>query len=250
MGTTAILSSANSPLGTDGKPLFDDQKNRPMLTQTFKDNATGALFTVAVNHLKSKGSACDDVGDPDTGDGQGNCNITRTNAASALTQWLAGNPTSVKTDNILIIGDLNAYAMENPITAIKNAGYVDEVARFDALNDRYSYVYAAESGYLDHALASNALSSQIVGTTHWHINADEPRALDYNEEYKSALQVQTLYSTEPYRASDHDPVVVGLALNAPTKKPKHEFHRGHHNGHNNGHNNGQGNWLFNWLFNR
>ena len=35
-------------------------------------------FTVAVNHFKSKGSACNDVGDPDTGDGQGNCNLTRT----------------------------------------------------------------------------------------------------------------------------------------------------------------------------
>ena len=39
--------------------------------------ATGARFTVVVNHLKSKGSDCNDVGDPDLGDGQGNCNLTR-----------------------------------------------------------------------------------------------------------------------------------------------------------------------------
>ena len=38
---------------------------------------TGARFTVVVNHLKSKGSACADIGDPDAGDGQGNCNQTR-----------------------------------------------------------------------------------------------------------------------------------------------------------------------------
>ncbi|WP_418606441.1 hypothetical protein [Georgenia sp. SUBG003] len=47
-----------------------------MLTQTFREIGTGEVFTVSINHLKSKGSAC--AGDPDTGDGQGNCNLTRT----------------------------------------------------------------------------------------------------------------------------------------------------------------------------
>jgi hypothetical protein len=219
VGKTAILSSANSPKDSNNVPLFDDTKSRPMLTQTFFDKASGAEFTVAVNHLKSKGSDCNEAGDPDIGDGQGNCNITRTKAAQALTKWLATKPTGSSTDNTLIIGDLNSYAKEDPITTIKNAGYVDQVERFDAPEDRYSYVYSAESGYLDHALASKALSSQIVGTTHWHINADEPRALDYNEEYKTALQIQNLYSPEPYRASDHDPVVIGLALTRKTLLP-------------------------------
>ena len=41
------------------------------------DSSTGGMFTVAVNHLKSKGSDCNDVGDPDLGDGAGNCNVTR-----------------------------------------------------------------------------------------------------------------------------------------------------------------------------
>ena len=219
VGKTAILNSANSPKDSNNVPLFDDTKNRPTLTQTFFDKATGAEFTVAVNHLKSKGSDCNAAGDPDIGDGQGNCNITRTKAAQALTKWLATKPTGSSTNNTLIIGDLNSYAKEDPITTIKRAGYVDQVERFDAPEDRYSYVYSAESGYLDHALASTALSSQIVGTTHWHINADEPRALDYNEEFKTPLQIQNLYSPEPYRASDHDPVVIGLALTRKTLFP-------------------------------
>ena len=46
-----------------------------------------------MNHLKSKGSACADIGDPDTGDGQGNCNLTRKAAAEALVDWLATDPT-------------------------------------------------------------------------------------------------------------------------------------------------------------
>ena len=62
-------------------PRFIDTKSRPSLAQTFQVNATGARFTVVVNHLKSKGSACDDVGDPDLGDGQGNCSQTRRAAA-------------------------------------------------------------------------------------------------------------------------------------------------------------------------
>ena len=62
-------------------PRFIDTKSRPTLAQTFEVNATGARFTVAVNHLKSKGSDCLDVGDPDLFDGQGNCSQTRRAAA-------------------------------------------------------------------------------------------------------------------------------------------------------------------------
>src|SRR5690606_34679005 len=74
---------------------FNDDENRPVLAQTFMNVENGGLVTVAVNHLKSKGSDCNEVGDPDLGDGAGNCNITRTLAAEALVDWLAGDPTGV-----------------------------------------------------------------------------------------------------------------------------------------------------------
>ncbi len=67
VGAFQTLDSADDP-------RFIDTKSRPALAQTFIDNSTGGIFTVVVNHFKSKGSACDDVGDPDAGDGQGNCN--------------------------------------------------------------------------------------------------------------------------------------------------------------------------------
>ena len=111
VGAHAILTSAVDP-------RFIDTKSRPVLAQTFERNATGARFTVAANHLKSKGSECDDVGDPDAGDGQGNCNGTRTDAAEALVDWLATDPTGEGNGRNLIIGDLNSYAMEDPIDAI------------------------------------------------------------------------------------------------------------------------------------
>ena len=112
IGPFKVLTSAVDP-------RFIDTRSRPALAQTFQENATGARFTVIVNHLKSKGSACDDIGDPDVGDGQGNCNVTRTNAAKALVDWLATDPTGSGDPDFLIIGDLNSYAMEDPIDAIK-----------------------------------------------------------------------------------------------------------------------------------
>jgi predicted extracellular nuclease len=201
VGTTAILDSSEDA-------TFNDDKNRPVLTQSFKAN--GEYFTVAVNHFKSKGSDCDALSDPDTGDGQGNCNITRTTAATALVNWLATDPTGITGAGYLIIGDLNSYAMEDPITAIKNAGYTNLIDAYGV--NPYSYVYAGQAGYLDHALASASLTDLVTGTAVWHSNADEPRALDYNEEYKTTGQITSLYSADAYRASDHDPVINGLNL--------------------------------------
>lgn len=204
-GTTAVLNSSTAPSGT----IFLDSKNRPVLIQSFQHIFTGEIFTVAVNHLKSKGSACDDVGDPDVGDGQGNCNETRTNAAEALAAYLATNPTTIGSSYNLIIGDLNAYAREDPITVIEAAGYTNLVSFFGGL-DAYGYQFDGQWGYLDHALASDALFPFITGAAEWHINADEPIALDYNMEFKSAGQLVSLYDDSPFRSSDHDPVLVGL----------------------------------------
>ena len=199
VGAAAILDSSVDP-------TFIDTKNRPALAQTFEENTTGEQFTVVVNHFKSKGSSCDDIGDPDLGDGQGNCPATRTSAAIALTNWLATDPTGSGDPDFLIIGDLNSYAMEDPIVAIEGAGYTDLIEAY-AGPDAYSYVFYGQAGYLDQALANAALGSQVAGATVWHVNADEPSALDYNDYNQPAL-----YNPDPYRSSDHDPVLVGLNL--------------------------------------
>jgi uncharacterized protein len=195
-------------------PRFDETKSRPSLAQTFQDNATGRKLTVVVNHLKSKSSAC--AGDPDTGDGSGDCNQTRTRAAAALVDWLKTDPTGSGDPDFLLIGDMNAYTFESPIQTFVDGGLTNLVRKYDGLAG-YSYVFDGESGYLDHALATPSLESQVTGVGHWHINPDESAALDYNVEFKSANQVNTFYSPGPYRSSDHDPVVIGLELApAPT----------------------------------
>ncbi len=201
IGAFAVLDSSVDP-------TFDDTKNRPVLAQSFAENTSGAVFTVAVNHLKSKGSNCDDVGDPDIGDGQGNCNLTRTSAAQALVDWLATDPTDSGNSDALILGDLNAYAEEDPVVAIESAGYFDLIQAFvgqGVADGAYSFTFFGESGYLDHALASPTMMVQVMDAAFWHINADEPSGLDYNDYNQPGL-----YNPDEFRSSDHDAVVVGL----------------------------------------
>jgi len=188
-------------------PRFVDSRNRPALAQSFEVIATGAVLTVVVNHLKSKGSSCDSIGDPNIDDGQGNCNMTRTNAAAAIADWINTDPTASGDTDFLIIGDLNAYLMENPLTALKNAGLT---SLLEANSNAYSFQFDAMAGALDHALTSASLTGQVREATEWHINSDEPQLLDYNLE--NGRDANLFDPNLPYRASDHDPVIIGLDL--------------------------------------
>jgi len=163
---------------------FHDQLNRPVLAQTFEVNISGERFTVAVNHLKSKGSDCVDEGDPDMGDGQGNCNLTRTDGAQALVDWLATDPTGSGDPDFLIVGDLNAYAMEDPVMVIEGGGYADLIKTF------------VGTGFADGAYSFNFFGQS---------GSDEPRGLDYND-----FNQPDLFNPDQFRASDHDAIVVNL----------------------------------------
>jgi uncharacterized protein len=218
VGDFAILDSSVDP-------RFVDTRNRPALAQTFKENSTGASFTVVVNHLKSKGSGCG-PGDDDTTTGQGNCNGTRTQAAEALVDWLASDPTGTGEEDVLIIGDLNSNAKEDPIVALQNGGYTDMVAALGGPN-AYGYVFDGQLGYLDHALANSSLVPQVADVAEWHINADEIPLFDYNDDVRStgeaAFEEESdtlpLYEPNEFRTSDHDPVIVGLDLTIPNSAP-------------------------------
>jgi hypothetical protein len=203
IGETAVL---DSPAFLDPNGL-GEAKNRAAVAASFLEKGTGEKFTVVVNHLKSKGSGCG-VGDDDPY--QGSCNLTRTLAAEALADWLAGFPTDSKDTDILIIGDLNSYDHEDPIGALAAVGYTDLVGLFGG-EFAYSYVFDGQFGYLDYAMANESLESQVTGATVWHVNADEPDILDYDTSFKSDTQ-DALFAVNPYRSSDHDPVLVGLAL--------------------------------------
>ena len=204
-----ILNSANSALDDQGVALFDDSRNRPMLAQRFRLLENDAEFAVMVNHLKSKGSGCGSA-DGDNGDGQGQCNLARTRAAQAIGLFAAEHFAEVPA---LVIGDLNAYAKEDPIMTLAQAGYINV---FEALGKEpgHGYVFSGMSGSLDHALLNDVALQHLADATKWNINADEPIVLDYNTENKSEQHLVDYYAADAYRSSDHDPVVVAFDLPA------------------------------------
>lgn len=186
-------------------PNFDTSRHRPALAQVFKDKATGEEFSVVVNHLKSKGSACG-AGDPEDPNGQGNCNGTRVKGAKALANWINTDEDLSRSGRTLVIGDLNSYAKEDPIAALEDAGLENMVAKFGG-DDAYSYVFDGQTGYLDHALATAKLAGEIEGVVDWHNNSDEPDINDYNLDFGRS---PAYFEDNPYRASDHDPVIIGF----------------------------------------
>ncbi len=196
------LELVTTSVKTAQQTIFE---RRP-LAATFIQRATGEKFTVVVNHFKSKASAGNLTGDSDQGDGQGLSNATRVAQAQALSNFL---DTLNDDSDILVIGDFNAYAQEEPLQVIEQAGYSNLISA-----QNYSYVFDGQKGSLDHAFASASLASAVAGTSIWHINADEPAVLDYNTNYKSSTQQVDLYSTDAYRASDHDPLLIALQFTA------------------------------------
>jgi 5'-nucleotidase len=199
--TTAIIfkPAAVRPLGPS-RSLNDESvwfNAREPIAQTFTSGA--AAFTVVANHLKSKSSSDTAVGDnADTGDGQGAFNGDRVRQAGSLVAFVDQIKADTGSQDVLLLGDFNAYTQEDPMQVLYGAQYVD-------LNDtgKVSYVFDGESGSLDHAVASPSLAARVTGVDIWEINAHESFAFQYDG-------TPGFYAADPYRASDHNPIIVGL----------------------------------------
>lgn len=175
--------------------------SRPPVAQAFRAGK-GPVFVLTATHLKSKGSCYEADGmDLDQGDGQGCWNATRVASAARLGQWLAGDPTRSGSDLSMIIGDFNAFAQEEPIQTLTAAGWRNALPTAPG-SAHYSFVFADQSGRLDHALLSPALQRRLRGAAEWHNNADELALFDYHHDAEG----------QHWRASDHDPLLLGLAL--------------------------------------
>ena len=196
------VDPVGDPVGLVDETVWDNA--REPIAQTF--TADGDTFTVVANHFKSKTPGTDPAptGDNvDAGDGQGAWNGDRVRQAASLAAFAdevverAGDP------DILLLGDLNAYTQEDPIERLRQAGFVDLGERLDP--GRYSYVFDDQSGSLDHALTRGAMVGKITDLTHWNINAVESFAYQYDGD-------PALYAPDPYRSSDHDPLILGIDL--------------------------------------
>ena len=177
--------------------------DRPPLAATFRELETGEDFSLIVVHFKSKGG-CPSAGDTDKG--QGCWNLRRAAQSQAVLDFAKTLQAQSGDSDVLLIGDLNSYRLEDPIT-ITAPDFTNLDDRLP-LEERYTYVFAGELGTLDYALATPSMNDQVSDFQIWHINSDEPRILDYNQEYNPAY----LYRPYPFRSSDHDPLLIGLEL--------------------------------------
>jgi 5'-nucleotidase len=192
---TVAFASARKPLAQVFKPVGapDDKK-----------------FIAIANHFKSKGSAATPE---DTDKGQGASNLARTEQAKSLLAFSDELQKSKGTDKVFLVGDFNSYAKEDPINVLTAAGYVnqDEKATNADGSAKHSYLFGGLVGSLDHILASPGANSAVTGADIWNINSVESVALEYSRYNNNATNY---YAPDQYRASDHDPVVVGLDLPA------------------------------------
>lgn len=193
VGTSATL--VDGPFG---------MRSRAPLAQAFRPLrggvAAGPVFVVAANHFKSKGCTDAAGADLDQHDGQACWNALRTASAQRLDAWLRTDPTRSGSDLALIVGDLNAYAQEDPVSALRAAGWIDAL-HAARVSSPYSYVFDAQAGRLDHALLSPALARRLSGAAEWHVNADEPASSGYRDG-----------GAGPWGSSDHDPLLLGFRL--------------------------------------
>jgi 5'-nucleotidase len=193
---SAAFSNARQPLSQAFRPVGGD---------------AGSTFLAIANHFKSKGSGTGP--DADAGDGQGGSNGSRINQANALVAFAAEREAAAGTDKVFLLGDFNAYSMEDPIEVLRAAGYVDLGS---TETDEYSYVFSGLSGSLDHVLASPAAAEVVTGVDIWNINSGEGIGLEYS---RFNNNVRQLYQPDQFRSSDHDPVVVGVDLLADVIEP-------------------------------
>lgn len=168
----------------------------------FREKATGERFILSVNHFKAK-SGKGTGPDSDKNDGQGSFNATRVEEAQSVIDQYKRYMPALKEKDILIMGDLNAYGKEDPITRFTSNGFIDLHRAFHA-DSSYSYMFGGLAGYLDHAISNNTLYPQITGAVGFHINSDEDDYYTYDRSGDQSM----------FRCSDHDPVLVGLRLDS------------------------------------
>ena len=197
--TWAGRSYADGEDATDAGPFGNA---RTPIAAAFTPVGGGAPMLVAVNHFKSKGSAPEDPADPNADNGQGAWNAARVAQANALLAWVPKVQSDARTDAVALVGDFNSYTHEDPLETLYDAGWTNAAKQKD-----YSYNFDGLSGSLDHVLLNPAADKRLTGSGVWNINSVEPVLREYSR-YKSTLV--DYFRDDVYRASDHDPVKVGL----------------------------------------
>ncbi|MBQ8101233.1 MAG: hypothetical protein IJ169_08105 [Paludibacteraceae bacterium] len=153
-----------------------------MRLQSFEELTTGSRFTLSMNHFKS---------------GSGDSNITaRATNASQLLSSLTSQPHQKA---ILVMGDMNAQIDESSLQQLVEAGYEEQLLRYDEY--AYSYCYYGTEELIDHSFANKEMRKYVTGAGVFHICTACGSPGSKNEDY---------------RYSDHDPYLVAFSLPSAT----------------------------------
>lgn len=165
----------------------------------FREKATGEKFIFSINHFKAKSNP------ESANNGQGMYNEVRVEEAQSVISYYRKYYANkaIQDKDLLVMGDLNSYAKEDPINVLLENELIDLHRAFHA-DSSYSYQFKGKAGYLDHALCNGTLRPQITGMAAYHINSDENDIYTYDKSSDRTM----------FRCSDHDPVLVGLKLDS------------------------------------
>jgi predicted extracellular nuclease len=208
VGASIVLSNDSGP----GQPFSIARE--PLAQGFMKVGATSHdTFLVVANHLKSKGPGTplypgdeEDTSSPAVD--QGAYNATRVREVQDVNTFANQVASNLGTNRIFLLGDFNAYTHEDPMQTLYADGYTDLGSTLDPTE--WTYSFNSLEGSLDHVLANPAALAMVTGADVWQINAQEAVAYNYSRyNYNATLLFD---GTEPFAASDHDPVVVGLNL--------------------------------------
>jgi uncharacterized protein len=163
---------------------FED--SRKPLAAEFKFN--GEKVVVVANHLNSKG-----------GDGALfgadhpvvlGSEAQRIKQATIINDFVNELESKMKDANVVVLGDMNDFEFSAPIKTLEGDVLKDMMNKLPAA-ERYTYNYQGNAQVLDHILVSNNLAKKVKIDT-ININSD--------------------FSEEDGRASDHDPVLAQLKI--------------------------------------
>lgn len=184
----SVFSNAREPLAQAFKPAGGEDSES---------------FVAIANHFKSKGSAPSSGVNADNG--QGGWNADRVRQAEAVAAFADTVAQDAGTERVFLLGDFNSYAAEDPMQVFAEAGYEN----LGKATGKHSYAFSGLVGSLDHVLASPAAAEDVTGTDIWNINSVESIAFEYSRYNYNATDY---YAADPYRSSDHDPILVGMDL--------------------------------------
>jgi predicted extracellular nuclease len=163
-----------------------------LVAMGFEELSTGEKFVLNINHLRSKRG---------TGAESNEKRMANVDSLLVMLDKIEGEQMFDDAD-ILLVGDYNSYAQEEPIQTIVRAGYADMIVRNDSTS--YSYVYHSEAGCLDRVFASETMAKQVQKVAVYHLNTD----YFYSRGFKRGLD-DTMF-----RYADHDPVLISVKLDS------------------------------------